>query len=559
MLKKWVLRDPAHPISFLTQTGLSPLAALLLTNRGIATREAADAFLNPSSQDMGDPMKVSGVAAAVQRIRASIASKEKIMIYGDYDVDGSAGSAILYLAIQELGGNVRAFIPDRAEHGYGLNASVVQKFEAEEVRLVIAVDNGISAVREIDHLNSKKIDVILVDHHLPKAELPAAKVIVGVDAAGKPDTEFTASGLAYMLAWALLGDESRAVRHLDLAALGTIADLAPLRRANRALVRLGLVRLACTEKPGLKALLESAEVLGAVSADDVAFLLAPRLNAAGRVGSSRDAFLLMIVSDLTEAHRLAGVLGDANKQRQKLEQEAFSEAVDRVEATHHFGREPVIVVADDRWHEGIVGIIASRLVERYHRPSYVIGLRNGSGKGSGRSIRGFHMFRAMVGCGDVFEKFGGHEAACGFTVSEEKIAEFRKRINEIARKELLIENLVPRLDIDAELELGSLDESVFLSDLAQLEPFGMDNARPLFFTRGLKVKGKAKALGRWGGALSMEDPRNGRGFDAYFFRRRPEFKEGDTVDLVYRPYVRREDGKVGLAAEDADFSRTSRK
>jgi len=538
MLKTWTSHDPSPaPPDFASELAVSPLVASLLWQRGYRTAESARRFLDPVLDDLEDPFAYLDMPKAVERIRRAIAKNEHILIYGDYDVDGITGSAILFRILREKGARVDAYIPNRMRDGYGMKRAALEGALSKDTALVIAVDNGIAASPEIEFLASKKIDAIVVDHHVPQGPLPAAAVAV-VSAErreGAGESPLAACGLAFKLGWALEESLDAVKRHLDLVALGTIADLAPLTGENRVLARYGLDELAVTSKKGLAALLGLLQLNGRrLSSENVAFGIAPRLNAAGRMGSAEDAFALLVTESGVEAENLVRILDQSNTQRRKVERDAFREALEQVETGHHFGRDRVIVVASDRWHEGIAGILAARLVERFHRPSFVIAVREGFGKGSGRSIPNFLLFQSLERCAGLFESFGGHHFACGLHIREERIAEFRAQINRVAQDLIAPESLAAHIEIDAEAELAALDPGVF-ADLARFEPCGAGNPAPVFLTRGLRVKSECRSAGKYGSTFWLEDSEGRAMAEATAFRQKFDFTAGTILDVVYRP------------------------
>jgi single-stranded-DNA-specific exonuclease len=560
--RTWVLRPvpdaclPAGRASqaFAGDSDASPLLRRLLCQRGILTPDAARRFLRPRLEDLRPPTEYTDMEKAVARIRLAAERRERVLIYGDYDVDGVTGSAMVFLALREAGIEADVFLPDRLKTGYGLKRAGLDRALRPDTKLVIAVDNGLSGAEEVDYLNAKGIDVLIVDHHEPKDRLPRALALITPQRRASPEEKesLAACGLAWKLAWGLLGRMEDVRRHLDIVALGTVADMAPLTGENRVLVKFGLEELGRTGKKGLKALVDVVRLRGArVTSTDAAFLLGPRINAAGRVGSAENALRLLVTDEALEAENLARLLDEGNRQRQKLEDDAFREAVHRVESEHHFGREHVIVLADARWHEGIVGILANRLVERFHRPAFAIALRDGVGRGSGRSIPRFYLFDNLRRCPDVFRSFGGHRYACGLVIEEGRIPEFREAINAVARESLAAEDLVPSVTVDAELELEELDGPA-LEELELLEPFGPGNPRPLFTTRGLRVKTEPRPLGRNGCSFWVEGPR-GAVAEAVLFRRRFEAARGEALDAVYEAGLVRRGGisTIRLRLEDA--------
>lgn len=545
MLKDWVLREaPQVSDDFAQQIRVSPLLARLLWQRQIRSFDQAYEYLHPDLDRLLPPDEFLDMSKAVTRIRKAIAEKERILVYGDYDVDGIAGSAIVFLLLKALGGNVEVFIPDRVKVGYGLKRSALAKCLGPSTRLLITVDNGITGIHEIEYLNSKKVDVIVVDHHEPKGEVPAAYALITSRRRKRSDTEgvLAACGLAFKLAWSLEGSLEGVKRYLDLAAVGTIGDMAPLIGENRVLVRAGLEQLSLSYHKGLRSLLALLRLPSRnISSWDVAFLVAPRINAAGRVGTPRDAFHLLTTDSDIEAANLARLLDEGNRQRQRVEEEAFREALVKVEEEHHFGRDRVIVVADEKWHEGVVGILAARLVDRFHRPSFAIALRNGLGKGSGRTISNFLLFENLMRCPDVFESFGGHRSACGLVIREDRIPDFKATINDIANLSLKPADLAPSLEIDAEVKLSMLDEAL-MEEMDRLEPYGIGNPRPVFLARDLCVKSGARPLGKFGCSFWVQEPESGYTAEALCFRRQVRLEPGHAVSLVFSPVLRRAGG-----------------
>ncbi|MBF0253748.1 MAG: hypothetical protein HQL11_01300 [Candidatus Omnitrophica bacterium] len=372
--------------------------------------------------------------------------------------------------------------------------------EITGVRLVITVDNGISGIEEIAFLKKRGIDTIVVDHHEPGETLPdALAMIVPFRAVGVAAThDLAACGLAWKLAQALFGSVDDVLDEMELAAIGTVADMAPLAGENRLIVRFGLERLSRTRLPGLAALLTKTKLAGkTIRAFHAAFMLAPRLNAVGRMGSALEAFRLLVTEESVEARNLADLLDEENRQRQKIEKEVCREAAREVERTHHFMKDHIIVVANPRWHEGVVGIVATRLVDKYHRPALVLCEKGETAKGSGRSLAGIDLFHLLERSSEHCLEFGGHAAACGFTLKTTEIEPFRRKINDLARAEITPADLAARLTIDLEAPLEAFNAGV-LKDFVRMEPFGIRNPRPVFLTRRLRVKSEPRKSG-WGG------------------------------------------------------------
>ena len=375
---------------------IHPVVAAILLRRGFSEPSEIFRFLNPSFESLEDPFAFRDMAKAVDRVRRAIAGKEKILIYGDYDVDGITGSAILYPVLKKMGADVEAHIPHRMNDGYGLNRAALEKLLEQKFKLVITVDNGITGADHVRFLNEKGADVIIVDHHTPKEEIPPAFAIVSAVAGGKGDSNLAACGLAFKLAWALLGNFEDVKEYLDLVVVGTVADLATVLGDNRIILKEGLALLSKTKRPGLRALMDVARIeKNFISYRDIAFGLGPRINASGRMGSPLTAFKLLTTENVLEARNLAQVLDEGNRDRQRVEASAFEEAVERVELDPLKNTQKILVLESDSWHEGVLGIIAARLVERYRKPAIVISLKKGLVKvPGGPCLR----FLSMIAC-----------------------------------------------------------------------------------------------------------------------------------------------------------------
>ncbi len=553
MRRRWLLPEEESPgTGSGVEGGLDPLLLRILHRREIRTPEALERFLHPGLEDLETPDHFADMGRAVMRVMTAIAKKELILVYGDYDVDGITGTAVITSAIKAAGGCVEPLIPDRMRHGYGLKREALDPW-IPKASLVITVDNGIAATEEVRYLSDKKIDTIVIDHHEPRDTLPDTPYLISPrkTLGESRSRDLAACGLAFKFAWALLGSLDRVKGLLDLVALGTIADMAPLLDDNRILVRWGLDALRRSPRPGLKALFELLKIrVERISTYHVAFLIAPRINAVGRVGTGVDALRFLMTTERVEAENLARLLDEGNKYRQKLETVAFEEAVEKVENEHHF-RDHVIVVSDERWHQGITGILAMRLVERFHRPAFVISLKEGLGKGSGRSIPQFLLFENMKPLSGLFESFGGHEAACGLTIREEKIPAFKEEMNLKAQESLEKKDLVSDLPIDAEIRLDRLS-AAFLQDLETIEPFGAGNPRPVFLTRGLRVRSSPRRVGPRGIAFYVDEASSGRWAEVASFKPTRAYRVGDVIDVVYHPRSVFADGveTIQLVAED---------
>ena len=499
-LCRWILPEPTDPAAvrgLVREAGVARFAAELLLRRGIPAEEAAR-FLDPRLKTLGDPFLLPGMEAAVTRIFAALDGGEKIALYGDYDVDGVTSLALLHGVLQAYGADAPCFLPLRADEGYGLSPDGVARCVAEHApRLLIAVDCGTSSVAEIAELRAQGIDVVVIDHHECAGALPACAALVNP----KLGTNFhylCSVGLVFKTAHALLKRrpltdfDLRA--QLDLVALGTVADLVPLRAENRILVKRGLAQLADTRRPGLRALIEVSALRPPFSPPNIGFGLAPRLNAAGRLGTAQDALELVLTEDPTRARTLAAHLDAQNRERRGVEDDVLRQAEAQLAEWFDPERDAAIVVGALGWHTGVIGIVASRLQKRFHRPTLVIGFdETGTGKGSGRSIAGLSLVAALTACGEFLEKHGGHEMAAGLTIREERFAAFRTAFLAYARAQLTAEQLQPRLHLDAELNLGEIDYEL-LAHHEALQPFGMGHPQPLFFARGVTLAGEPRVM-----------------------------------------------------------------
>ena len=482
--------------------GISPLQAQLLINRGIIDKGAAAAFLCPSLSQMADPMGMKGMDKAVETILGAMENQQKITIYGDYDADGLTATALLVSFFSELGIPVDAYVPNRLEEGYGLNPDAVKRLRQTGTDLIITVDCGISGQREIALAERMGLQVVVTDHHqVPPGCEPSCPVVNP----HQPDCPFpfkhlAGVGLAFFLAVAVRASLRERGRfngrpepdlrgYLDLVALGTTADRVPLMGQNRMLVAAGLRRMAASRWPGIRAMMDVAGVnRSAISSDDLAFRLAPRLNAPGRLGDSAAGLDILTAAQDDRAETLAGLLNAANSRRQALEQGILDRIEDEIRRDDLFAHRKALLLWGENWHQGVLGIVASRLVDRYHRPSLVVGTKDGMASGSGRSIDGFNLYHALNRLSPFFDRFGGHAHAAGFRLREENLADLRSALEAIAGAELTQQQLVPVIQADACLSLKDVSREV-IDDISGLSPFGEQNPEPVFLARSLDVVG----------------------------------------------------------------------
>jgi single-stranded-DNA-specific exonuclease len=492
-IAQWIIPDP-DPQSvrdLAAALRIQPLTARVLMSRGLDDPPAARRFLSPSIEHLHDPMLLSGMPEAVHRLRAAIAAGEKILIYGDYDVDGTSAVVILKKAIEMAGGQASFHVPHRLKDGYGMRAEVITRAAAMGVRLIISVDTGIRASEVVRGASELGIDVIVTDHHLPEAELPPALAVLNPNRrdCNYPDKNLCGAGVAFKLVHALLATldwpQDKLARmlksFLKLVAVATVADVVPLLGENRIIVKYGLEGLNRVHNPGLQALLEVSGMLGGASpsARQVAFQIAPRINAAGRMDDAEKVIRMFLTDDLETARGLAKQLHSLNQERQQTEAEIVRLVLEECVKVPVEADQIALVFAGPSWHRGVVGIVASRLVERFYRPVFVLSEEDGLAQGSGRSIAPFHLLDALESMPDLFTRFGGHRQAAGLSMTAESVPEFRRRLNAYASERLTAADLRPQLSIDALVDLKELTTGPAVEELLSMAPFGFGNPPPM--------------------------------------------------------------------------------
>lgn len=493
MKKRWAIQkhDREQVINLSQALKVSPLIAALLISRGFESPETAYKFLNPSYEDLHEPNLLKDMTKSVARILKAIESGEKILIWGDYDVDGTTGTVVLRKALEILGAETGFHVPNRFTEGYGLNIPALEKAKERNYSLVITVDCGSTAFEPIAWAQSNGMDVIVTDHHLTKDEgLPNAFAVVNPNQPDceYPDKNLAGVGVAFKLAHALLrenGKEKIVKGFLKVVAIGTIADIMKLTGENRAIVKIGLQDLPKAHNFGLKALMEVADCHAEMTSYHIGFRIAPRINAAGRMDVARTVVELFEAETFEKARELAEILNSRNLERQKIQREITELALlEYVENGGSAKQSHVAVVAGEGWHRGVIGLAASKISEKLYRPSVVISIEDGIGHGSARSIANYHLLSGLDSCGDLMEQFGGHAAAAGMKIKAENIDDLRVKLNEHAIKNLRDEDLIPEIKIDAQVSSATLDLSV-VEELKMLEPFGAGNPKPIFVTKDL--------------------------------------------------------------------------
>jgi len=534
-IRRWVTvqGDKTLSRSISQKHGISPFAAHLLVTRGHVEDEDISRMLDSAGCPLSDPYEFTEMAKAVERIRRAIDNYEQIAVYGDYDVDGITATSLLYSCLDGLGGRVQYMLPSRDDGGYGLHLHAVDRMAESNVKLIITVDNGVSACDEIAYAVSKGIEVIITDHHRPPEQLPEAVAILDAHVPGNfcSCPELAGVGVAFKLACALEENIPEAVeKYSDLVALGTVADAVSLTGENRTLVSLGLDHLRKAKRTGVRHLMSAAGVdASRLTATDIAFALAPRLNSAGRLGKPDRAVQLMLSSDSEECRILAADLCEENTRRHACEKEISRQAWEAIENDPSIADDRVVIVSGDGWNSGVIGIFAARLSERLGKPAIVLAIEGEQSRGSCRGPEGFSFHRALCECADLLVVFGGHSQAAGFTIDTDKIEKFRRRINEYAST---VDIPIPQITTDCELPVSMVNLPL-VTGLSPLEPFGTGNPAPLITIRGALLR-EVRAVGGGGHQrLTLADDYGTLtamlfGVDSNSFR----LKAGDRIDCV---------------------------
>lgn len=551
--KRWVFADPPKREVERLALGLniSPLLATLMINRQVTDEEKGRVFLDADFKSLHDPFDMLGMDRAVERILHAISKGERITIFGDYDVDGVTSAALMFHFFRELGIPFDHYLPERMSEGYGVNENALDEIKARGSGLVITADCGITAVSQVAHARKIGLDVIVTDHHqVPPEGLPDAVAVLNPHQPGCPyPYKFLSGvGIVFKLAVALrraLRDAGWSVdrlpnlkKHLDLFTLGTIADMAPLTGENHVLTHNGLEALRTTEKPGLIALKAVAGIDGKVDAFSIGFGLAPRLNAAGRLGRADSGFELLVSRDIQEAHNLARALDQLNEQRKRTQQIVQDEAEYLIEREVDLESERVLVLASENFHQGVIGIVASKLADKYYRPTFLIAVQDGMGKGSARSIPTFNLYKALSACSEHLVQYGGHAYAAGLNILSHRIDAFRRAINEVSAPYLTDERMVSELKIDAVLPLEEIDLDTYKA-IQKLGPFGQVNTMPVFCSRQVRIR-DFREIGRDRNHIRFKAMQSKASIDVVGFRFAEAFRylDPDTlIDIAYELHL----------------------
>ena len=543
---------------------ISPVVSQILINRGIITTEDAKEFLFPSLKQLHNPLLIKDMEKGVDRLIEAISGNEKIVVYGDYDADGITSTVILVKFLREIHDNVSYYIPERIDEGYGLNMTAIDKFRDEGIKLIITVDCGVSDHEEIAHAVSSGIDVIVTDHHEIPDILPDCSAVINPN---RSDCSFpfkflAGVGVAFNLLIALRGKlrnmgfwegrKSPNLReYLDLVAIGTIGDVVPLQDENRILTKIGLGVSNNNRRIGLKALVAVSEMRNkTISAEAAAFKLIPRINAAGRIGAPGDAVELLLTEDEEKAAILAGRLDSYNKERQKMEKAILEEILEYIDTTVDIDQVNSLVFSSRKWHPGVIGIVASRLVDRYHRPAILISIRDGIGKGSGRSIVEFNLYGGIEKCSSMLLSYGGHRYAAGISIREEDIEEFSKAFSRAVHEEMGDEKPVAETIIDALCDLDEIDYTL-ISQIEMLAPFGNMNPEPILCAKGIKIS-SLTTVGN--NHLKMRACGENSYFDTIWFNggHFSTLLSGATAEIAFTPQTNHWNGKSSIQLKMKD-------
>ena len=504
MEHRWSCAPPSDPGTIkklVDELSIPEVLAQVLLNRGIDTYEKAKTFFRPSVDLLHDPFLMDGMEKAVERILKALEAHERILVYGDYDVDGTNSVSMMYLYFKEMGADVDAYIPGRVTDGYGISKGGIDRAKAQNINLMISIDCGITAVEQVEYAREAGIDIIICDHHEPGPVIPKAYAVLDPIKPGcsYPFKSLCGCGVGFKLLQGLsarLGKHNLPDKYLDFVALASTADIVPLVGENRTLVRLGMDIINTQPRPGIRALIETSGLRqGLISTGQVVFVLAPRINAVGRLGSAERAVELLTCDDYTVALDLARIMEEENRNRRKIDEETFTKAQEIVEKYFDVENDSVIVLHQDTWHPGVIGIVASRLVEKYYRPTVMMTTVDGVAKGSARSVAGFDIYTALKRVEDKLLQFGGHRYAAGLSIDIDRVDEFRTAFNAVV-KELLPDDMkVPEIKIDCEMPLSNIS-SKFVRILKQCVPFGPGNMRPVFLARNVEVIGSPRIVGK---------------------------------------------------------------
>ena len=556
LIKRWTIKnvkDEYSVKSLADSLNISDILARLLAERNIKTFSEAKQFFRPTLESLHDPFLMDNMEEATTRLIEALTENQLICIYGDYDVDGTCATAVLYLFLKELDANVEYYIPKRLEEGYGLSKAAIDQVKEKGTSLLITVDCGITAIEETEYANQLGMNVIICDHHQPKEEIPNAVAVLDPL---KPNCNYpfkylSGAGVAFKLAQGTgerIGKRDLCLQYLDLVALAGAADIVPLNDENRVLVAEGLNMINNNPRPAMEALIEVSHLQpGQLNSGQVVFTIAPRINAVGRMGDAERAVELLITDDKNEALKLARVLETENYARRKIDVETFDSAIEMVDDYLDKKNDFAIVLHYEDWHPGVIGIVASRLVEKYYRPTVLLTTIDGIAKGSARSITNFNIYEALEKCEGSLLHFGGHRMAAGVAVKLDKIEEFKEIFNNVVRETVTVDDLLPEIRIDSKLKFSEITPK-FLKILEQFSPFGPGNMRPVFLSENVQISNTPRIVGSNHLLLSLKQEGSERMFDCIGFNMGefcdPIIKNNSKIDVVFTIDRTVRDGRV---------------
>lgn len=543
--KRWRLKEALDDFSvrhMADTLNISSVLSKLLVDRGITNYHLAKSFFRPAIEDLHNPFLMNGMEEASLRVIQGITGNELIYVYGDYDVDGTCSAALMYLFLKELGASAEIYIPHRLNEGYGISKMGIDFIKEKGASLIISVDCGITAVEETALAKSYGMDMIICDHHQPGSTIPSAFSVLDPLKPGcnYPFKHLSGAGVAFKLAQAVsdrIGKRELPLQYLDLVAIAGAADIVSLVDENRVLVKKGLEVVNTNPRPGIAALLKVAGMEpGCISAGNIVFTIAPRINAVGRMGDANRAADLFITKDPVEAEKLAEVLEGENSQRRKIDEHTFAHAVELVESKLGTNTDMAIVLHEENWHPGVIGIVASRLVEKYYRPAIMLTTIDGVAKGSARSIIGFNIYEALKQCGDMLIQFGGHEAAAGLALEINHLEEFKAKFNSIVKNSVSLDSISPEIIVDTQVSFSELTPK-FLRILDQFAPFGPGNLRPIFLARNVHLCYNPRVVGNDHLVISVRQNETDKVFDCIGFNlgrfAHMIDKDKNLIDIVF--------------------------
>lgn len=507
MTNKWNLQNPTeeqiHKSDQLAaELGISPVICLLLVQRGITSAEEAKRFFRPNMDDLHDPFLMPDMDKAVKRLNKALGNKEKILIYGDYDVDGTTAVSLVYKYLRPYSSTLDFYIPDRYDEGYGISNKGIDYAAANGVTLVIALDCGIKAIEKIEYAKTKGIDFIICDHHMPDDTLPDAVAVLDAKRTDSvyPYEHLSGCGVGFKFMQAFAQSNNFPVadleKLLDLLAVSIASDIVPITGENRILAYYGLKQINSNPGLGLKGIIDVCGLNGKeITISDIVFKIGPRINASGRMMNGKEAVELLLAKNSVEAKEKSESINQYNEDRRELDKKITDEANAIIEGFENIDDRKAIVVFNPDWHKGVIGIVASRLTEKYYRPAVVLTQSTGLVTGSARSVTGFDIYKAIEGCRDLLENFGGHTYAAGLSLKAENLEAFTKRFEELAANEIIPEQMIPQIDVDAKLDFKEINAK-FMADLKKMSPFGPDNQKPVFYTDKVKDYGTSKLVGK---------------------------------------------------------------